>query len=251
MAIVWDKATYDSMYQLPLWQWGVRNHPRVPVGHYHWFSTKTMFARNLANFLLLPGAAQVSDIAVIGGGFGWLCDLLAANGINSVSVDVSPYVLAEKDSSEEAEIRANLTKFGFDPDNLPVLIGPDYNTPVDPWQYWLRPEGKRATSTIVDEDMSTNTSRRAVRTALGSNIDAIVSEFAIDSVEAGDDAGSLVIAERVEQTRPNPACQVIHLVDNVGPNDVLNNKTKEQWKALLTANGFGDHYVVASDGSYV
>lgn len=250
MALVWDKALYDQMYRLPMWQWGVRNYPRVPYGHYSWFGAKRLTQANLAAMQRFPGFAQVKDVAIVGGGFGWSADLLVEMGINAISIEVSPYVLATKDQSEEQEIRDNLVKFGFDPDNLPTLIGPDYNTPVDPWAYWLRPDGRRSTAgLVIDEDLSTNTSRRNVRQALGNKLDAIVSEFALDSYAAGDEAGPALLVERCESLRPNPACPVIHIIQP-NENDVfLNWKTAAEWRTFLDGLGFNDHRVVDMKGS--
>jgi len=248
MALVWDKALYDIMYRLPLWQWGVRDYPRVPFGHYNWFANKQSTQNNITAMMAAPGFAQVSDVAIVGGGFGWTADLLAGMGINAVVVEISPWILANKDLSEEQQIRDDLTEFGFDPDNLPTLIGPDYTTPVDPWQYWLRPEGKRCIATVLEEDLSTNTSRRNVKQALNNNIDAIVTEFALDAYEAGDDAGPALLAERCDALRPNPACTVVHIIQPNENDTFLNWKTAAEWRTFLDGLGFTDHRVVNMQG---
>lgn len=242
MALVWDKTLYDQVYRLPLWPWGVRNYPRTPYGHYHWFSTQQMMNNTLSLMMKAPGFAQVSDVAIVGGGFGWTCDLLSGLGINAKCVEVSPYILSTMNNSEEQELRDSLTEFGFDPDNLPVLIGPDYNTPVNPWDHWLRGDGRKSTSGIVlSEDLSTNTSRRNVRQALGNNLDAIVSEFVLDSQE--NEADALVIIERCEQLRSKPATAVIHLVTDGQDDPRFIDYTKEQWRTVLDTNGY-NHYIV-------
>ncbi len=248
MPITWDKQTYDSMYRLPLWRWGVRGSPRVPYGHYTWFGHQGANELHAKTFIDLPGFAQVSDVVMIGGGFGWTAEKLVDHGINVINVEISPYVLAEKDQSEEQQLRDDLVKFGFDPDNLPVCIGPDYNTPVDPWSFWLRPDGKRTSITTVEEDMSTQASRQAVRSAISNNIDAIVTEFTIDSYAVDDDAGALQLIERCEQLRPNPAVAVIHMIQPNPSDTVLNVKTAQAWRDLLDANGY-NHTVVDLKGN--
>jgi len=248
MAIVWDKATFDTMYTCTGWKWGVRNYPRVPRFHYHWFGQQGMVQAIVDRYQSVPGFNSIQDIAIIGGGFGWAGEALTQLGKNVVTVDTSDYILNNKDTSEEVELRAALAETGFDPDNLPVMIGPDYNTPVDPWSYWLRPDGKRTSVNILGEDLSTTASRRNVRQALGNKVDVIVTEYAIDSMDAGDDAASLTLVERCEQLRPNPSCTVVHIIEPNPSDVVLNVKTAEEWRTLLDANGYTDHRIVASAG---
>lgn len=243
---VWDKALYDSLYSLGAWEWGVRNHSRIPKFHYNWFTMQKTSQRMVDQYMSMPGFAQISDIAIIGGGYGWTAEALEAQGVNVVVVDTSPHIINTINTSEEQEIRDALAANGFDPDNLPTFIGPDWNTPVDPWVYWLRPDGVRSTATVADEDMSTNGSRRSVRQALSNNMDAILTESALDSQETESDA--LVLIERCEQLRPNQNCNVVHLVQP-GPGDPrFINYTLEEWRALLDANGF-NHWVADLGGT--
>ena len=79
------------------------------------------------------------------------------------------------------------------------------------------------------------------------NMDAILTEFVLDAMET--DAESLVIVERAEQLRPNPAVTVVHLVADSAEGDPrLNNKTLADWRAFLDANGFNDHWVITAAG---
>jgi len=243
---VWDKAKFDSMYRLPAWQWGVRNHHRVPTFRYNWFVMKATTQRIVDQYFSMPGWAQISNIAIVGGGYGWTAEALEAQGVNVVVVERSPHIIGTINTSEEQELRDTLTADGWDPDNLPVFIGPDWNTPVDPWTYWLRPDGVRSSATVVDEDLSTNGSRRNVRQALPSNKDAIITESALDSQDTESEA--LVLIERCEQLRPNPNCNVVHLVSpGAGGPDLL-NYTIEEWRSLLDANGF-NHWVADLAGN--
>jgi hypothetical protein len=250
---VWDKALFESLYSCNGWPYGIRGASRVPRFHYNWFgnipSTRAMVDRYLA----LPGFAQLSDVAIVGGGYGWTAELLS---INAISIDTSPHIINTKDTSEEAELRDYLTQLGFDPDRLNdglagirFMSPDDPNAWVNPWDYWLRADGVRTSVTVADEDLSTNGSRRNVRTALGNNIDAILTEFAIDSMDAGDDAASLALVERCEQLRPNPACTVVHLIEPNPSDLVLNVKTAAEWRTLLDANGFTDHVVMDMQGN--
>lgn len=243
---VWDKALFDSQYSLPGWKWGVRDVPRVPRFHYNWFAMQQATQNMVDRYLGLPGWAQLSDVAIVGGGYGWTAEALEANGVNVVVVDTSPHIIGTINTSEEQELRDTLTADGWDPDNLPVFIGPDYNTPVDPWTYWLRSDGVRSAATVLDEDLSTNGSRRNVRNALPGNMDAILTETVLDSQETEADA--LVLIERCELLRPNPNCNVVHLVTDSPNAPGFLSYTKEEWRALLDANGY-NHWVADFAGN--
>jgi hypothetical protein len=253
VALVWDKALFDEMYSGPLWRYGVRNSTRVPsVKGYYRATRSTATQIILAGILAQPGFAQVSDVAVIGGAFGWLAEALIANGVNAVTVDTSSYVLANQGISEEQEIRDALTANGFDPDNLPTLMDPNDPNAVftgDPYALWTN-NGVRTTLTVLDEDLANNGSRNRVRNALPGSIDAIITEFLLDIMET--DAESLLIASRVESLAPNPAAVRVHIIaDGTGGDPRLNHKTKEQWRALLDANGFSNHVVATASGVWI
>ena len=242
---VWDKALFDSLYSLPGWSTGIRDATRVPMFHYNWFAMQPEINNIITMYLGMPGFAQLSDIAIVGGGYGWTAEALEAQGINVVVVDTSPHIIGTLNVSEEQELRDTLAADGWDPDNLPVFIGPDWNTPVDPWAFWLRPDNVRSAATVLDEDLSTAGSRRNVRNALPSNMDGILTEYALDSQESEADA--LVLIERCEQLRPNPNCNVIHLVSGSSVPPFI-SYTKEEWRGLLDANGY-NHWVVDSAGT--
>jgi len=265
MALIYDKALYDLHYSVPAWQSGIRfpgNAPPIPRHHYNWFvQSQLPFARlkNNVNALVNgPGWASFTDVAIIGGGYGWTAELLkdAKPNLSVINIEVSPHVINTLATSEETDIRQYLIDDGFDPDNLQDQI--TFMSPVDPnlelvpgeiWNYWLRPDGLRSSITTLDNDLSSNGQRRAVRTALGGNVDALITEISLDAHETEAEIDNFL--DLVEQTRPNPACQVVHLIEYT-PSDLgYISKTKEDWGTYLTARGFGNHYIVSvSDGSY-
>jgi len=196
-----------------------------------------MTKAHAGRFLALPGANQIKDVAIIGGGYGWTAEILKDQGINAISIDTSPYILATKDVSEEQELRDTLTKLGFDPDNLPEMMSPqDPNMVCNPWDYWLRPDGRRTSITVIDEDMSTAGSRNSVKTAMNNKIDLIVTEYVLESLETENDA--LVLIERCEQLRPNPSVQVIHQVTEPPHDPRFVLKTPLEWRTLLDSHGY-------------
>lgn len=248
MALIWDKALFDEMYSGYGWKWGVRGSPRKPMFAYNWFAQKDRLEAQANRLLAQPGFAQVSHLAIIGGGFGWLSEYLTAQGITVVNIETSPYVTADKDNSEEADLRAQLTAQGFDPDNLPDLMDPNDPNAVhpDPWSLWLRPT--RSVSTILEEDLANNGSRNRVKNALSNNMDGIFTEYVLDSMEF--DSEVLDVCDKAEQLRPNPSVPVIHLVgdDTFGHPQML-HKPLTEWRTLLDANGFSQHFLTDQNGN--
>lgn len=254
MAVVWDKVLFDSMYVTSSWRAGLRQeagqpYRKPPAFNYNWFGMLPTLEVKVDVLLSVPGAAQITDLCVIGGGFGWTAEILESRGINTINVDTSEFVLANASISEEQDIRDRLTAIGLDPDNLPdMFMSPvDPNATVNPWAYWLHPSGARSSKPVIGEDLSTNQSRRAVRQAISNNMDAIFTEFVIDGFDAETDV--LTFVDRVQQLRPNPACNVIHMCGSqtFSP-EIFLDYTAQQYKDLLTANGFTDHYVVDQTG---
>jgi len=254
MALVWDKTLYDEMYSAPFWRHGVRGTTRIPRLHYHYWPQLWRIRQTVERLVALPGFAQVSHLAIVGGGFGWTAEVLGEYGINAISVDTSDFIVANENVSEEAEIRQHLTEQGFDPDNLFTCMDPaDPNRELpasEVWGYLLHPSGGRTSIPIEQEDISNGGGRNKVKQRLNNNLDGILSEFVLDSMEA--DAESLSVAEGCEQLRPNPAVPVIHMVGDSAEGDPrLNNKTMADWRALLDANGFSGHYVCDAAGRYL
>lgn len=261
MALVYDKALFDAQYSMPAWEHGVRNSPRIPRHHYNWFAMTQQTMRspmrnNVSALLGGPGWASLTDVAIIGGAFGWTAETLLAFDptMNLINVEVSPYILAEINTSEEADLRQYLIDDGFDPDNLPELMHPDQSrtlTTAEIWSYWLRPDGVRSSIAPLESDLSTNANRRDVRNALSGNVDALVTELSLDAQDSEADID--VFLDRVEQTRPNPSCNVIHLTEydqRPFAESGFISKTIADWGLYLVARGFSDHWILNTRGEY-
>lgn len=256
MAVVWDKATFDQLYRTPSWRWGIRGQPgqpvpAIPAFNYNWFGMQNELVQRIGIFLNVPGAAQISDLCIVGGGYGWFAEHLQDRGINTINVDTSEYIVSTANVSEEQDLRDKLASAGLDWDNLPdCFVSPDdFSQTVDPRPYWLHPSGARTSKSVIDEDLSTNTSRRNVRNAMPNNMDAILTEFVLDGFDLESDALSFV--ERCEQLRPNPNCNVIHFCLNDNTHPLFLQTTQEEWRQRLDANGFTDHYLVNQFGQVV
>lgn len=251
MALTYDKALYDSQYSVRAWAHGVRNTPRVPRHHYSWFVQKDRIANTAAMIAALPGFASINKVVLIGSGFGWTAEILiAANpAMEIISVDPSPYVQSNWNVSEETEIRDWLTADGFDPDNIDFLVDPatgDTLTNAQAWAQWLRPDGQRSPVQPMDEDLTTNASRNAVKGAVQGNYDLIITEWVLDSWTT--DAEIEAFLNDIEAFRPNPSVVPVHIIDrDPTPPDGMINKSLNDWRAYLDARGF-NHWVVNSRG---
>lgn len=255
MPLIYDKALYDAQYSVPAWVHGTRNQPRCPRHHFNWFvQSQGPFARlkrNVAALVGGPGWASITDIAIIGGGFGWTAELLLELDptLNIINVETSPHVINTIATSEEADLRQYLIDDGFDPDNIDFLVDPvtgNTLTNAQAWAAWLRPDGRRSSITTLDNDLTTSGQRRAVKTALGNSIDALVTEIALDAQTT--DAEIANFLDFVEQTRPNPACNVVHLIEYTSENLGYISKTGAQWRTYLDSLGFSNHYILQTDG---
>jgi hypothetical protein len=247
MALVYDKAFFDQWYGYDVEVWGVEgSRPSVRV-HYHSHHIRpylnAMYTRVETEG---PGWAQVSNVAIVGGAFGWAGDFLMSRGINVVTVDTSPYVQTAKGTTEEAELRACIARAGLDPTTA-TMIGPTGER-INMLAYLLAGQGSagaRTTQTVLTEGLATTNSRRNVQRALPANMDLIVTEDALSSFTDAELPGFLA---NVNALRPNPACTVLHILTVVpegrdpagyGVGTPFNWKTKAQWRAKLDSLGYG------------
>ena len=115
------------------------------------------------------------DALIVGAGFGWGVEaFITHTGVtNTIGIDVSAYIHAEKDNSEEAELRQAVTDAGLDPDSgrgawiIQQLLD-------------MRGPGARCKTIVLDEDAQTNTSRQAIKSALGAWPSVCITEMLID-----------------------------------------------------------------------
>lgn len=256
MALVWDKALFDELYEGRAWTTGFRFKPGVKpkslMFNYHWSARRAATNYMFSNLLAIPRFTSASNIAIIGGAFGWTAEAIDGGNVTSFSVDTSPYVLETNQTSEESELRECLQRQGHDPDDLSATVefikeDGTVASEQEVWDYWLRADisSKRSRIPVEAEDMVNEASRRAVRNRGNGALDIIVTELILES--PGDDDGALQIIEHCEQLRPNPSCVVAHMVyDGGGSADDqrFNWKTREEWKTFLETNGFEDHLVL-------
>ena len=156
----WTKADYDRDYDIGAeGLWGHPNdRPEVRL-HYH-HAMISPYLEDRWSHLIPYFSLTASDIVlIVGSGFGWSVEYLHEQlpGITAVGVDISDYIHAEKDLSEEAEFDAAITAAGLDPaGERGQLIKATYP-----------PRAQRSTQVVLQEDAKTNQSRNRIRQALG------------------------------------------------------------------------------------
>ena len=181
--MAWEKPDFDGAYRTYIDRYFNRDHPEVPqdpnqtgpvILHYHrWFVApimQAMWAR-LAPILNIPPS---SNVLIVGAGFGWGVEaFMAETGVTScVGIEISAYVNAEKDNTEEAEIDAAITAAGLDPAS-------GRGAAIKAYCYDGQP---RTNVVVLNENMQTNQSRNAIRSALGNNWpDVVIIENLVDA----------------------------------------------------------------------
>jgi hypothetical protein len=160
----WTKAQYDAAYQILVERrlpggYKDTSRPQAYVNYHKWAMKRIMAQRwsVLAPILSIP---PNTPTLIVGAGFGWGVEEAIANGISPcIGIDISDYVIAEKDNTEEAELRQNLLDVGLDPDSPRGQFIMSHIYDGQP----------RSNVIILQEDAQTNTSRQAIRAGLGNN----------------------------------------------------------------------------------
>ncbi len=126
MSLVWDKAAFDSLYDLPGERWGHYPGGRqksIRLGYHHHViggpSAVDRARRIRDNFSIPTG----SNILHIGPGFGWTLEGYKEIGLQSAGYDTSDYIHTNKDTSEADELIPRIKAVGRDPDSY-MILGP-------------------------------------------------------------------------------------------------------------------------------
>lgn len=157
-----DPAVWSNAYQI-----GYPKNRRVRLNYDR--AVMLPIARRHAEGLVRAlGLADGQSLGIAGGGFGWIAEELARLLPSSriITTDTSSLVHAQKDLPATANYRAAIAKAGLDPDSgegAALLADMDDG-------------GAQARVTIVDEDLSNNSSRNRVRQAVGGALDWAISE---------------------------------------------------------------------------
>lgn len=169
----YTKEQYDEAYKFGLERhFGGRPAGQQPVVlHYHKFFMRPRWITRWQNLQAILQVPSTDLVCIVGAGFGWGVEgFIAATGCTTVGIDISDYIDAEKNNTEEAELRAQIAAVGLDPDSGrgAFLLAQVY-------------DGQPRTNVVVlKEDGQTNTSRNAIKSTLGGWPDTVIFEDTLD-----------------------------------------------------------------------
>jgi len=172
------KADYDSNYRYQVERRMPGGGPppaegREPVRiHYHKLFMQPILANMWAKLQPILNILVTDNVCVVGAGFGWGVDaLVAETGATAVGIDISDYIATAQSTTEEAELRAEVTAVGLDPDTGRGLDVMNFIYDGLP----------RSNVIVLNNGASTGPQRQEIRTALGGNWpDVVVYENIID-----------------------------------------------------------------------
>lgn len=229
------KATWDAAYSS-----GAEGldsdrdsaNPRAEMRlHYHKAAQEGIAASRAQRLAAELGPAQFNKrVLIIGGGFGWTAEVMLLAGFTGVIVtDTSVYVQAEQNNTEEAEIRAEITAVGLDPDTGRGAVLLSRHTRSGN----RRPSG----ITLLDEDVSMAAGRNAIRAAAGGNLQIVVTESVLESLT---DAEAQTLSADI-QSMQGPQ-DTYHLVytPSVSDDPGYNFQSLAAWKLLIPGDTFID-----------
>lgn len=212
----YTKTDYDSLYsiRLRIWDEAIQGYRRSPIRlHYHRAVIKRDYTdpRWVAVVPLL-GITSSDRVVVAGAGFGWGVEkLIGLTGCTAVGVDISDYIDATKDGTEEAEIDAAIIAAGFDPLTGHGLVAKNYAFTGE----------LKSKQVILKQDLLSVKSRNAVKKALGQqNPTWVITEDMLT-----DFTDPELLAWKVEVDKWT-GVNIAHILRE---NKLPNAKTAEEW----------------------
>jgi hypothetical protein len=230
------KATFDEAYDFGAE--GDTGHPNTRPEvrvHYHRY-IKWPQARRRATKLIaaLGWTTPGPKMVIVGAGFSWLAEALEVDHgfTHVVGIDISSYIQAEKDNTEDAEIETEITSVGLNPASGEGLG----------LKNKLSDGGARtrASKGCLNNDLSTGQMRQEVKQALdlqgNTPPDVIFTESVIENLT---DAEFQFESNRLQDW----AGQLIHFVVTTQEGNtpgMFNWHTLAEWKALAPSDTFVD-----------
>jgi NAD(P)-dependent dehydrogenase (short-subunit alcohol dehydrogenase family) len=240
----WTEADYAESYDGSYEPFGILDNARraVRLG-YHRHVQMGKFDGRWTRLAQHLSATPADAIAVVGAPGKAGAECAAAFGLHCCSCDSSAYIQTHKGLTEEADLRARMTRAGLDPDSAEGrrYLGVVFDG------------GVRTRVQLEQQDLRTKPSRTAFRQAFAvSAWTHIVSE---DVLTCLTDATVLTFCRNLESMMPSG--RLVHLVTplGIGARGTLedhdpgyNWKTLDEWRAFFDANGLGAHQLTDQIG---
>ena len=224
----YTKEEYDALYSIRVSRYfggTVAGQQEVRCNYHKWAMAPILVNRWTVLAPILNIAAN-QRVCIIGAGFGWGVEsFITETGCTTVGIDISDYIAAEKDNTEEVELRAAITAAGHDPDSghgADCMAGIYDGLPRIP-----------PGVIVLQEDASTNTSRNAIRSALGGWPSVCILEDIIDETTTDQ-----------EITQVNDACNLF-----AGQQRVIWITNGTAGRSLLDLQTLTGSEVISTDGS--
>jgi len=157
---------------------------RQPVRiHYHKWVMKPWLAQRWAKLQPVLNILSTDHVCVVGAGFGWGVEaIIAETGATVVGIDISDYIAAEQGNTEEAELRAEVSAVGLNPDTGRGLEIMNFVFDGLP----------RSNVVVLQNGATSGPQRTEIRTALDGNWPSVViAEDVIDDSWTDDEIVSM------------------------------------------------------------
>jgi len=172
MPTSWTKADFDANYRFNIERRMPGGSPHNKEGRqqvqirYHRLHMQPILASMWATLQPILNILATDEICVVGAGFGWGVEaVIAETGATEVvGIDISQYIADEQGNTEEAELRAEVTIAGLDPDTGRGLEVMNF----------IFDGTARSNVIILQNDAASGPQRQAIRQALGNNWPSVV-----------------------------------------------------------------------------
>ena len=222
------KQEFDLTYE-SYDDWGRPVGAKPIVLHYNRYPCRKVAVHRAAQLVESIGIDPGERVLIVGCGFGWLVEELSKTVI-CLGTETSPYILANKDVSEEQELREAIIAADLDPDTgrgaqaLEILLD----------------GGVRTNATILNESSLTPQSRISVLETLGNHVDYVITEDLLPSLT---DEEVVELRDALELYGAKSVYHLTALKSLVSPQDAnMNWKTVNEWEPLL-----GSQRLIRSD----
>lgn len=212
----YTKQDFDSLYRfrVRIWDESIQAYRRSPIRlNYHRYVMQEIVRAHWDKVVPMLGITSSDIVVVVGAAFGWGVERLQElTGCTAIGIDNSDYINANKLISENAEVEAAIIAAGYN-------INSGHGLEV----YNAVTQQPRSSATILQEDLSNQSSRNAVKAALSNQTPTwIITE---DMFSDFNDTDALAWQKQAKKLSPN-ICHILRELKNP------NSKTGEEWQAL-------------------